>query len=140
MALYMLGEFVISSVLSFHNKNLKRGTDPVSQLSFIWQAKENTSSRCEVGPMQKTQRKPEAQFFYMFFSAPPQPAQCKLGQARGMFISPEVPTLIIRPFLCSILVGFSFLCLLAISILASLILFYLPNMSYKFILHIILLE
>ena len=29
---------------------------PVLQLSFIWQAKENTSSRREGGPTQKTQR------------------------------------------------------------------------------------
>ena len=29
---------------------------PVLQLSFIWQAKENTSSRCEGGPIQKAQR------------------------------------------------------------------------------------
>ena len=49
---------------------------PVLQLNFIWQAKENTSSRCEGRPTQKMQReeRPEAQFWLLFlyvFSLPP---------------------------------------------------------------------
>ena len=54
---------------------------PVLQLSFIWQAKENTSWRLEGGPTQKTQReeRSEAQFWLLFlcvcvvffFSPPP---------------------------------------------------------------------
>ena len=48
------------SVLSCHNKNLKRRTDQcyssVLQLSFIWKVKENTSSRHDGGPTQKMRR------------------------------------------------------------------------------------
>ena len=49
------------------------------QLSFIWQAKENTSSRCESG---LTQNKREAQSWLLFLyalSPPREPALCKLG-------------------------------------------------------------
>ena len=44
----MLGECVISSVLSHHSKNLKRQMDQCYS-SFIWQAKENTSLMHEGG-------------------------------------------------------------------------------------------
>ena len=55
MAPDMSGECVIFSVLSHRNKNLKWWTSVIAllQLSFIWQAKENTSLRCEGGPIQK---------------------------------------------------------------------------------------
>ena len=51
---------------------------------FYWQAKENTSSRCEGWLTQKTQRgqKPLAQFWLLFlyiFSPFPEPGLCKLG-------------------------------------------------------------
>ena len=66
-------EYVISLVLSHHNTNLKRWTlkpsdrqclssrtdqcfSSVLQLSFIYKIKENTSSRHEHMPTQKTQR------------------------------------------------------------------------------------
>ena len=52
---------------------------PVLQLSFIWQAKENTSSRYEGGPTQKNHR---AQFWVLFLnvvSPPLECALCKLG-------------------------------------------------------------
>ena len=72
------GECVISSVLSSHSKNLKRQNDQcyssMLQLSFIWQAKENTSSRQQSKPIQKMwreeRRSPQLNFgssFYMFF-------------------------------------------------------------------------
>ena len=53
------------------------------QLSFIWQAKENTSLRYEGGPTQKMQReeKPPAENWLLFlydWSPPPEPALCKL--------------------------------------------------------------
>ena len=68
----MLGEFVISLVLFPCSKKLKRWTDLVLQLSFIWQAKENTSLRHEGWLTQKIQReeKPGANFvssFYVLF-------------------------------------------------------------------------
>ena len=79
----LLGEFVITSVLSHHNKNLKQWmgqryspqTDQCYssgvQLSFISKVKENTSSRHEGMPTQKTQReeRPQPNFgpsFYVF--------------------------------------------------------------------------
>ena len=68
----MSGEFVIFSVLSCSSKNLKQWTDhcysSMLQLSFIGQAKENTSSRHEGGLTQKTRReeKTEAQFWLLF--------------------------------------------------------------------------
>ena len=54
-------EYVISSVLSHHNKNLKqwtsitalRWTSSMLQLSFIEKVKENASSWCEDMPTQK---------------------------------------------------------------------------------------
>ena len=80
----MSGEYVISLALSCHSKDLKQRTDQhyssVLQLSFIWQAKENTSSRHEGGLTQKTLREekhpcPLLNFgfsFYMFsFLLPP---------------------------------------------------------------------
>ena len=58
--------------------------DPVLQLSFIWQAKENTSSRHEGRPTQKTLREESQRLnfgstFYGFFSSSPEPALGKLG-------------------------------------------------------------
>ena len=69
---------VISSVLPRHSKDLKQwtGVTVTWQLSFIWQGKENTSSRCEGRLNQKAQKeeKPPAQFWllflYVFFSSP----------------------------------------------------------------------
>ena len=73
---YMSGEFVISSVLSRCSKNVKQWTDhcysSVLQLSFIWQAKENTSLRRKGWPTQKVQREDRgpilAPLFICFFS------------------------------------------------------------------------
>ena len=39
---------------------------PVLQLSFIWQAKENTSLRCEVRPTQKTQGEAPSSIWLLF--------------------------------------------------------------------------
>ena len=77
----MSRECVISSVLPHHSKDLKWQTSVTTQLqlSFIWQAKENTSSRCESG---LTQNKREAQSWLLFLyalSPPREPALCKLG-------------------------------------------------------------
>ena len=96
----MWRECVISSVLPCSSKDLKWQTSitPQLQLSFIWQAKENTSSRCEGQLTQKTRReeKPPAQFWLLFlyvFSPHPEPALCKLGRPGGLFVLPEVLTL-----------------------------------------------
>ena len=61
---------------------------PVLQLTFVWQAKENTSSRREGGPTQKTLREGRPWlnltplficFFFFFSPPPPESALCKLG-------------------------------------------------------------
>ena len=59
------GECVISSVLSHRSKNLKWQTSVTAllQISFIWQAKENTFLRREGGP---TQKRWVAQFWLLF--------------------------------------------------------------------------
>ena len=70
----LLGEWVIFSVLSCHSENLKQQTSVIVrlQLSFIWQAKENTSLRCEGRPTQKKSLNPSRLPL-------PEPALCKLG-------------------------------------------------------------
>ena len=112
----LLEECVISSVLSRYGKILKQWKDrcysSMLQLSFIWQAKENTSSRCEGQLTQKTRReeKPPAQFWLLFlyvFSPHPEPALCKLGRPGGLFVLPEVLTPSPWTFLCSVFMGFS---------------------------------
>ena len=99
----MSEEWVISSVLSHHSKNLKQRTSVTapSQLSFIGQANENTSSRCEGRPAQKTQREEGgpilAPLFICFFSSSPHPdlsLPCAnwASQEVGVLVSPEVLT------------------------------------------------
>ena len=83
------GECVIFSVLSCHSKNLKQRTDQcyisVLQLSFIWQAKENTSLRHEGRPNQKTRREGLnfGSSFYTFFSPPPSLLYVKWASQEG---------------------------------------------------------
>ena len=101
----MLGECVISLVLSCHSKNLKQQTSVTVwlQLSFIWQAKENTSSRHEGRLTQKSRR---AQFWLLLLyvsSPPPEPALCRLGWPGGLFVSPEVLTSVFGPAFVSFL-------------------------------------
>ena len=97
---------------------------PVLQLSFSWQAKENASLRCEDRPTQKTQREdrgpdpkqgkergPWLNFgssFYMFFSPPPDPALCKLGQPGRLFVLPKALTLVLEPSFVLFSWAFSF--------------------------------
>ena len=55
----------------------------VLQLSFTWQAKENTPSRLEDGLTQKTEKRGLrlnfGSSFYVFFPPLPEPALCKVG-------------------------------------------------------------
>ena len=69
--------------------------------SFIWQAKESTSLRCKGRLTPKERLNLGSSFIYVFFffSPPPGPALCKLGQPGGLFVSPEVLTQVL---------GFSF--------------------------------
>ena len=75
-------EWVISSVLSHHSKNLKWQTNVTAQLqlNFIQQAKESTPSRREGGPTPK--ERPQsilASSFYTFVSSSTKPTLCKAG-------------------------------------------------------------
>ena len=85
--MFGLGKFVLSSVLSHHNKNLKQWTDQcyspwmdqcysrMLQFSFIQKVEENTSSRHAGGPTQKTRREAPSPIlgplFICFFSPLP---------------------------------------------------------------------
>ena len=96
------------------------------RLSFIWQAKENTSRR-EGGPTQKRQRveKPLAQFWLLFlyvFSPPPSLSCVNWASQEGS-LSPEVLTLVLRPSFVLFSCAFPFLCLLATTILDTCSLF-----------------
>ena len=110
----------------------------VLQLSFIWQAKESTSSKHEGRPTPKTwsverveQRSEGLYFdssFYMFFPPPLEPALCKLGEPGGLFASTWGSHPGPWTFLCSISWTFSFICLLATAILDS---FFLFNLTFS---------
>ena len=49
--------------------------------------------------------------FFMFFPPPPGPALCKLGWPGGLFVLPEVLTLVLGPSFIPFSWVFSFLCL-----------------------------
>ena len=136
MAVYTSGEYVISLALSCHSKDLKQRMDQhyssVLQLSFIWQAKENTSSRCEGGLTQKTLREekypcPLLSFgfsFYMFsFLLPPGLPYVNRASKEGCLFYLRFSLWGSRTFLCSIFMGFSLPSLLATAILDSFFLF-----------------
>ena len=62
--------------------------------------------------------------FYVF--PPPLGSLCKLGQPGVLFVLPEVLTLVLGPSFVYF-AGFPLLCFLAMTILNSFFLFYLPN-------------
>ena len=74
----MSGEFVISLVLSFlgsvsPQQKFEVTDESVLQLSFIWQAKENTTQK-----MWREEKPNFGSYFYVC-SPPPEPGLCKLG-------------------------------------------------------------
>ena len=94
-------EFLTSSVLSQHNKNVKRGNSSqmdqhyssVLQLSFIQKIKEIGHANPGV-----IQRDPGLWLHFLcIFSPPPGPSLCKLGQPGVLFVLPEVFTLVLGP-------------------------------------------
>ena len=85
----LLGECVISLVLSHCNKNLKPWTDQCYCSVLLGKTKASTHLRSEGGPTQKILREASgsnlAPLFKCFFSSPG-PALCKLGQPGVLFI------------------------------------------------------
>ena len=111
----LLGECVISSVLSCRSKDLKWWTSVTAwlQLSFIWQAKDNTPSRCEGGPTPK--ERPSsfgfllASSFYPFVSSPLSlPYANWASQEGGVFVSPDVLIPVCRFSFCELFLSLSF--------------------------------
>ena len=102
------------------------------QLSFIWQAKENISSRCGGKQTQKKQREERhvAQFLLLFLHvfSPPLDLPCvNWGSQEGclFYLRFSLHTLYLPLFYFSR--AFSFLCLLATAIMDSPFLFQQPN-------------
>ena len=136
MAPYMSGEFLFSPVLSHCSKNLKRQTDwYYSSVLFGKQRKIHPRGMGAGWPQSKEKRSPQFSFgssFYMFFFFPSSwacPVSIRLARRAvcftwGSYSGPGT-------FLCSIFMGFSFLCLLAATILESFFLFYLSNRSIQ---------
>ena len=71
----------VGGVCNFHYSTDLKGWTSVTawlQLSFIWQAKENTSQSHEVGRPKKREGFNFGSSFYVF-SSPPEPSLCELG-------------------------------------------------------------
>ena len=123
------GEFVIFLVLSLCGKNLKQRTDQcyisVLQLSFIWQAKENTSLRHECGPNQKTRReKPQFWLLLLYFISPSPSLPCvKWASQEDSLFYLRFSLPVLGPSFVLFSWAFPFLCLLATPILDFFFLF-----------------
>ena len=132
MAPDMSEEFVISLALSLHSKNLRWWTiviaqlqlrlncGPVLQLSYnsvlFWQAKDNTSLRCEGGLTQKGEASIHLGFLFsnVFVCSPLSLPYANWASKEGsMFVSPEVLTPVHGFSFVPFLQAFPFLCLLA---------------------------
>ena len=123
----MLGESVISSVLSHYNKDLKWRTSVTASLQLrVLFGKENPSPRMKMSwPRRRGVSRSWLPLFICFGSShlacPRQTRQTRASQEGDLFVSPEVLTLIHEFFLCSLFTGFSpfFVYLLATAILDS---------------------
>ena len=76
----------------------------VLQLCFIYKIKENTSSRhdgCQPKRCEEQRERPPALWLlflcFIFYSLPPGPALCKLGEPGVLFVLPEVLTPVLGP-------------------------------------------
>ena len=97
--IYVRGVFNFPSFVSLQQK-FEAMDWLILQLSFIWQAKENTSSRDEGWLTPKWRDKARssglAPLFTSFFSSP-WACPCKLGQPGGLFVLSEVLTQVLGP-------------------------------------------
>ena len=116
-------------------KNLKWWMDQcwlVLQLSFIWQAKENTSSRCRGMQTQRNKEKRGTWLnfgssFYMFFLLPLSLPCVNWASQEGCLFYLRFSLLTLYLPLFCFWRAFPFLCFLATAIMDSLFLFQLPN-------------
>ena len=120
----MLGDSVISSVLSHCNKDLKLWTSVTASLQLrVLFGKENPSPRMKMSwPHRRSVSRSWLPFLICFGSSHLAcPRQTRASQEGDLFISPEVLTLVHEFFLCSLFMGFSpfFVYLLATAILDS---------------------
>ena len=115
----MSGEYVISSVLSC-NKNLKHRTSVKAYSSALF-GKQRQPRGMRMGLPKRGMWLNFGSSFYMFvfFFPPLEPALCKLDQPGRLFVSPEILTLVLAPSFILFSWAFSFLCLLATTILDS---------------------
>ena len=99
--LKLLGECVISSVLSHRSKNLKQLTDQCHSSVLSGKTKDTTPSRSEgrTTMTQKTKRglSPSRLPLFIHLSPPLEPALSKLGYLGGLFVLSEVLTPVLRP-------------------------------------------
>ena len=107
------GEFVISSVLSRRDKNLKQRMDQCySSVLFKKERKiHNWDVRACWPKRLKEKRGTQPNFrssFYVF-SPPPGPALCKRGKSEVQFVLPEVLTSVLRPLFVLFFQAFPFL-------------------------------
>ena len=126
----MSGQFVISSVLSCHSKNLKQWVDWCHTLILFVNQRKIHPQGVRVGWTKRSKEKPEAQFwllFCMFFLLPLNLSNVNWASQESCLFHMRF---LIGPwtFLCSIFEGFSLLRFLATTILGSFFLFYLPSM------------
>ena len=119
----MLGDSVISSVLSHCNKDLKLWTSVTASLQLrVLFGKENPSPRMKMSWPRRSVSRSWLPFLICFGSSHLAcPRQTRASQEGDLFISPEVLTLVHEFFLCSLFTGFSpfFVYLLATAILDS---------------------
>ena len=113
----MSGECVISSVLFLCSKDLKWWNSVTAQ-SFIRQRKVHPRG-AKAGRLR--QEKPQSFLASSFFLSPPQGLACAnwASQEGGVFVLPEVLTLVCRFSFVPFSSAFPFLCLLATTILDS---------------------
>ena len=97
----MLGEFVMSLVLSHHSKNLKLQMNQCYSSVLLGKTNNSIPWRSDHGLTQKMKRREApAQFWPLFLHVlcpPSEPALCKLGYPGGLFVLPEVLTPVLGP-------------------------------------------
>ena len=122
----MSGECVISLGLSLCSKDLKWWASVRAwlQLRVLFSKQRRVHPQgMRAGWPQRRDLSPSWLPAFIHLSSPSESAVCKLGQPGGLFVSPETLTLVLRFTFVPFWGAFSFLCLLATTILDSLFLF-----------------